>query len=169
MKRFLMLVAVATVAGAMYVAAAPGGQQSTPTAKQFTALKKQVTKLRKTVSALKKDEGNVKKLAVAEAGLLLTCMAKTVPIAQFGDATGQTNGYHFAQAPPATSNASDHFATALDVAQPTNPKAVWVVGGDSTCQTAVGGSQGTLRQAAEAAGISVRHASVQHAFVAHRP
>ena len=40
MKRFLMLVGVAVVAAAMYVAASPASQQSRgPTLKQFNALK----------------------------------------------------------------------------------------------------------------------------------
>src|SRR5215467_12469321 len=50
MKRFLMLVGVAAVAGAVYAAAASGSQQSTgPTAKQFKALKSQVAALTKKV------------------------------------------------------------------------------------------------------------------------
>ena len=44
MNRFLMLVGVAVVAAAMYVAASPASQQSKgPTEKQFLALKKTVT------------------------------------------------------------------------------------------------------------------------------
>jgi hypothetical protein len=66
MKRFLMLVGVAVVAGAMYVAAAPGSRQATgPTARQFAALKKQVATLSKTVKTLKKDEAQVKTAAIA--------------------------------------------------------------------------------------------------------
>ena len=54
MKRFLMLVGVAVVAAAMYVAASPAIQQSKgPTAKQFKALKAQVASLSKTVKAVK--------------------------------------------------------------------------------------------------------------------
>jgi hypothetical protein len=56
MKRFLMLVAVAAVAGAMYVAASPASQQSRgPTLKQFNALKKQVTTLSKTLKVVKSE------------------------------------------------------------------------------------------------------------------
>ena len=44
MNRFLMLVGVAVVAAAMYVAASPASQQSKgPSEKQFLALKKTVT------------------------------------------------------------------------------------------------------------------------------
>ena len=56
MKRFLMLVGVAAVAAAMYVAASPASQQSRgPTLKQFSALKKQVATLNKTLKAVKSE------------------------------------------------------------------------------------------------------------------
>jgi hypothetical protein len=51
-----MLVGVAAVAGAMYVAAASGSQRSTgPTAKQFKALRTQVTVLSKKLKATQND------------------------------------------------------------------------------------------------------------------
>jgi len=166
MKRFLMLVAVAAVAGAMYVAAAPGGQQATaPTAKQFTALKRQVASLSKSVKALKKDEGNVKKLALNEGALLVACVAVAVPVDQFGDSTNQTQGYRYA--PTGNTNPpTDVLTTALDAADPTDTGAVWFVGGDSSCGTALSGS--ALRHAAAVAGLPLRHASA-HSFVPHRP
>jgi hypothetical protein len=56
MKRFLMFVGVAAVAGAMYVAAASGSQQSSgPTAKQFKALKTQVAALSKKLKTTQTD------------------------------------------------------------------------------------------------------------------
>ena len=55
MKRFLMLVGVAVVAAAMYVAASPASQQAGPTAKQFAALKKQVAALSKKVKSTQTD------------------------------------------------------------------------------------------------------------------
>lgn len=56
MRQFLMLVGVAAVAGAMYVAAASGSQQSTgPTAKQFKALKAQVATLSKKLKTTQND------------------------------------------------------------------------------------------------------------------
>ena len=56
MKRFLMLVGVAVVAAAMYVAASPASQQSSgPTLKQFNALKKQVATLNKKLKAVKSE------------------------------------------------------------------------------------------------------------------
>ena len=59
MKRFLMLVAVAAVAGAMYVAASPASQQSRgPTLKQFNALKKQVATLSKQLKTVVKPEAD---------------------------------------------------------------------------------------------------------------
>ena len=65
MKRFLLVLALVAVAGATYVATAPGSQTAGPTAKQFKALKKQVAKLQK-------DEKQVKQLALEEAFLLTT-------------------------------------------------------------------------------------------------
>jgi hypothetical protein len=56
MTRFLMLVGVAAVAAAMYVAASPASQQSRgPTAKQFNALKKEVATLSKNLKATKTE------------------------------------------------------------------------------------------------------------------
>src|SRR5262249_52562468 len=93
MKRFLMLVGVAVVAAAMYVAAAPGSQQGkAPTARQFSALKKQVAGLSKSVKALKADDAAAKKVIVAEAKLLTDCIKIAVPINQFGDPDGSLSG-----------------------------------------------------------------------------
>lgn len=56
MRQFLMLVGVAAVAAAMYVAAASGSAQSKgPTAKQFSALKKQVATLSKNLKSVKAE------------------------------------------------------------------------------------------------------------------
>lgn len=74
MKRLWMLVGVAVVAGAMYVAAAPGSRQATgPTARQFAALKKQVASLNKKLTALTKDEKVVKSAAGAAVGYIAAC------------------------------------------------------------------------------------------------
>ena len=78
MKRFLLALALVAVAGATYVAAAPGSQTASPTAGQFKALKKQVSKLQK-------DEKLVKGLAVVEARIITDCMAAAVPIRPYGD------------------------------------------------------------------------------------
>src|SRR5262245_37710184 len=92
MKRFLMLVAVAAVAAAMYVAAAPGSRlQTGPTARQFAALKKQVGKLQKQVTTARTD-------AEASLGYLALCvMHKPVGVDQVGTST---SGYLFG--PPQT-------------------------------------------------------------------
>jgi len=173
MKRFLMLVAVAAVAGAMYVAAAPGSQRAAgPTAIQFAALKKQVAKLSKTVAALKKDEGKVKTLAIAEGQLLLACAKVAIPIDQYGDPTGQqgiAQGYRYSKVPVPTGaagDANDVLTTGLDVAPSTDTGAAYFMVGDSTCSAQFGG---TLREAAAKAGIRLPQASSQlPSFAAHR-
>ena len=92
MKRLLMLVGVAAVAGAMYVAAAPGSSQSAapPTARQFATLKRQVASLSKSLKALKKDEAQVKKVAGVALGFIGACFfdssgqLENLPVSQFG-------------------------------------------------------------------------------------
>lgn len=160
MKRLLMLVGVAVVAAAMYVAASPASQQSTgPTAKQFKALKAQVASLSKTVKGLKS-------LAGVEVKLIQDCDQAAVPIDQFGDNTAaQTEGYNYSQ----PSGAGNFFTTALDVTDPTtDPGALFITGGDTTCGTLVNGSG--LRHAAAKAGVRLpRAASHVSTFTAHRP
>jgi hypothetical protein len=167
MKRFLMLVGVAVVAGAMYVAASPASQQAkSPTAKQFNALKKQVATLSKT-------ETSVKKLATAEAALLTACMKIAVPVNQFGDpdgtGSGTKQGYRYGKGVASTFSTTagaELFTTGLDVSSTTDTGAVWFTGGDASCGTALGES--TLRHAAAKAGIQLPHASLLHwSFTAH--
>ena len=92
MKRFLMLVGVAVVAAAMYVAAGTASQQSRgPTAKQFNALKKQVATMGKKLKATKAE-------ADAAVGFLATCLVSTNAgvwgVSEFGDgSTAHTFGY----------------------------------------------------------------------------
>ena len=92
MKRFLMLVGVAAVAAAMYVAASPASQQSKfATEKQFLALQKKVTSQGKTIKQLKQ-------LAVLEGTFIVDCAKIAVPIDQFGDGSAApTEGYDYAQ------------------------------------------------------------------------
>ena len=105
MRRFLMLMGVAAVAGAMYVAAASGSQQSSgPTAKQFKALKTQVAALSKK---LKTTQTNLNTLAFAYVHCSLPVERGVV---QKGDSV---NGYSFT--PP---GGSPGFTTALDLASP---------------------------------------------------
>src|SRR5207248_7682130 len=94
MKRFWMLLGVAVVAGAMYVAAAPGSRQATgPTARQFAALKKQVALLNKKLTAPTNDEKVVKTTARAAVGFIRACCIDTsrktqnLPVTQFGATT----------------------------------------------------------------------------------
>jgi hypothetical protein len=56
MKRFLAVLALATAGAIVYVTAAPGGLQASPTTAQFTALKKQVAALQRTTKQLKKAD-----------------------------------------------------------------------------------------------------------------
>jgi hypothetical protein len=96
MKRFLMLVGVAAVAAAMYVAASPASQQSRgPTLKQFNALKKQVATLNKKLKAVTSE-------ADAAVGIIGTCYLHqnsdgtvgftVMPVSQLGNST---SGYLF--------------------------------------------------------------------------
>ena len=119
MKRFLMLVGVAIVAGAMYVAASPASQQAkkpkAPTAKQFNALKKQVASLSKSLKALKADETKVKADATAAAGFLETCFVNVAPISQFGS---PSDGFLFG------TSVTNAPRTALDIDSSTTPDAL---------------------------------------------
>lgn len=135
MKRFLMLVGVAVVAAAMYVAAAPGSQQANaPTARQFNALKKQVATLSKKLKALTKDEAAVKVNATDAAGFIASCFisqnAGVLPINQFGSTTG--TGYQIGTKGVLSSSVT----TALDVdGTTTNFSGVYIQGVDPTCIT----------------------------------
>ena len=118
MKRFLMLVGVAVVAAAMYVAASPASQQSSgPTLKQFTALKKQVATLSKKLKAVKseadaavtiigacylKDNGNntvgfldmpVSRLGNSSAGYLFGTTATSAPTTALDEVTSSPQAY----------------------------------------------------------------------------
>jgi len=135
MKRFWMLVGVAVVAGAMYVAAAPGSRQATgPTARQFAALKKQVASLSKNLKALKKDEAQVKLGASAAVDYIGACLLDTnanvvsLPVNQFGTAS---SGFLFGAS---TSDPSTIPRSALDIDLSGSPKA-YLQEVNSTCAT----------------------------------
>lgn len=152
MKRFLMLVGVAAVAAAMYVAASPASQQASgPTAKQFKALKAQVASLSKTVKGLKK--------------VVTDCVQIAIPVNQFGDnTTAQTEGYMYNQ----PSGAGQFLTTALDASDVTDAGAAWFTGvlapNRSACTTDLG--ENVLRHGAAKAGT--RHASsLASMFSAH--
>jgi len=144
MKRFLMLVGVAVVAAAMYVAASPASQQSKgPTARQFKALKAQVTSLSKTVKGLKK--------------VVTDCVQIAIPIDQFGDNTSaQTEGYDYSQ----PSGAGNFFTTALDVTDVADTGAVWFTGVLAQTRAACTTDLGLT---------VLRHRVAKAGFAAHRP
>jgi hypothetical protein len=157
-KRFLVVLAAAAVAGVIYVAAAPGGQTATPTAKQFAALKKQVSLLSKKVkaqgaaiSALKTAEKGVKTEADDAVGFITNCLiaGQALPINQFGDANG-TFGYAYT----ATAGAQPTSRTALDVDTAATPGA-FLQGVAPSCI-----SSGALRKTG---GLTERRATIQAA------
>lgn len=120
MKRFLMLVGVAAVAGAMYVAAAPGSRQaSPPTARQFAALKKQVASLSTKLKALTKDEKAVKTAAVAAVEYIGACFLdsngniENLQVNDFGTAAG---GFLFGTTTGTTTTATPRSALDVNVA-----------------------------------------------------
>lgn len=104
MSRFLITLAAVVVAGAMYVAAAPGSQTAAaPTAKQFKALKGQVSKLQKEVKTLTSHTNTL-------ASVIFDCMLhQTVGVAQRGD-PGGTYGYAYTP-----SGSTPVLTTALDL------------------------------------------------------
>jgi opacity protein-like surface antigen len=136
MKRFLMLVGVAVVAAAMYVAASPASQQSKgPTLKQFNALKAKVASLSKSEKALKK--------------VVTDCVQVAIPINQFGDPdgslSGTAQGYDYGKTtfPGDPGPTTGFFTTGLDVTAPTDAGAAWFVGAKgsaigSVCATDLG-------------------------------
>ena len=138
MKRFLMLVGVAVIAAAMYVAASPASQRSTgPTEKQFLALQKKVTTLSKTLKTVKSE-------ANAAVGFIATCLASqnagALPTSEFGDAQAGAYGYHFLQ-PDGTTEIK---TTALDIDPSASPQGyVQIV--DSSCVQTNGLRHGQTR------------------------
>ncbi|HEY2742282.1 MAG TPA: hypothetical protein VGI69_08910 [Gaiellaceae bacterium] len=161
MNRFLMLVGVAAVAAAMYVAASPASQQSTgPTAKQFKALQKTVTAQGKTIKTLKQFAG-------LEVTLIEDCVQDAVPIDQFGNPAGTpAEGYKYQL--PVNGVPTEVFTTGLDVTDPAQDTgALFITGGDANCGTLVNGTG--LRHAAAKAGIQLpRTASHGWSFSTHQ-
>jgi opacity protein-like surface antigen len=126
MKRFLMLVGVAVVAAAMYVAASPASQQAGgPTMQQFNLLKKQVAALSKKLKTTKSE-------ADESVGFLATCFlsnnAGVWGVDEFGDPNGVTEGYVY-QPPGVVPTVK---TTALDFSSSLSPTA-WFQAVDPTC------------------------------------
>lgn len=132
MKRFVSVLALVVLSGAVYAAASSGAQQAGPTAKQFNALKKTVTKLQKQVKSAQTD-------ADTALGFLVQCVIKN-PVAV--DSVGSaTDGYLFG-APQAAGTANAEAATtALNLAASTETSPqyrMYVVNtADSACVNAV--------------------------------
>jgi len=128
MKRFLMLLAVAAVAGGMYVAAAPGRTaHAGPTWKQYSALQKQF-------AALKKEVGQVKKVAVEADGFVQGCLVAVAPVNEFGDTSANPLfGYSYTPQGGAAG-----FAPALDIDRSQTPGAFLQVV-DPSCVPAAAG------------------------------
>lgn len=143
MKRFLMLVGVAVVAAAMYVAASPASQQSKgPSAKQFAALKKQVATLTKSLKAVKAEAADADGFVQS---CLISANSGVVPINQFGDPTGAqgtAQGYHYGTGGDPTSTTGDTYATALDVDGSATPGA-FIQGVDPACVSSSSALHGT--------------------------
>ena len=148
MKRFLLLVGVAAVAAAMYVAASPASQQSRgPTLKQFNALKKQVTTLNKKLKAVTSE-------ADAAVGIIGACYLHQnsdgtvgfnfMPVSQFGSST---QGFLFGTPGVGTPTAR----TALDI-NAASPQA-YLQEMDSQCATVSALSHGAIRSG----GTRVQH------------
>jgi hypothetical protein len=160
MKRFFTVLAAAAVAGAIYVATAPGSQTAAaPTLRQFNALVAKVTKLQK-------DEAKVKKVALIDAFLLSDCMNTAVPIGEYGDIVNNpaTSGYTYTD--PTINSGTPFLTTALDVAANNDPNAFWITGSPapSACATDLAPA---LRKLSRIAGIHL-HVSALHSFIAHR-
>ena len=119
MNKFLIALAVAAIAGATYVAAAPGGQTAGPTAQQFRALETKVAKLQRTVRS--------------ERRLLAACMKFSIPIARFGDYNNEPPGFGYTFTDPNVNGGTPFYATALDKTLTSDPNALWITGGAYAC------------------------------------
>ncbi|HKD94375.1 MAG TPA: hypothetical protein VKB43_06655 [Gaiellaceae bacterium] len=126
MKRFLMLVGVAVVAAAMYVAAGTASQQSNGVSvKQFKALQKQVASLSKELKTVKAEANDAD-------GFVQTCLVSAnsgvLPINDFGDPAG-TFGYQFV--PSGGGPTIDTTALDVDLSNPF--MGVYLQGVDPAC------------------------------------
>lgn len=120
-----MLLAVAAVAGAMYVAAALGGAKAGVTLKQYSALKKEVTSLSSKVKTLQQDVGSQASTVSSLSGTVTTlnttvtsddsfitsCLkaADVVGVSEFGDPAGSA-GYAYSN-----DGSNIFWTTALDL------------------------------------------------------
>lgn len=141
MKQFLLLLGVAAVAGAMYVAGASGSQQAKfATQKEVVALQKKVTKLTKQIKTVVGPEADL------SATYILTCLSSVsggtltinaMPVSQRGNTT---TGYLFGTtvSPTPTTALDINTTTPTDVLQEFDPSCL----------------SGALRHSAARSGIS---------------
>jgi hypothetical protein len=112
MKRFLLVLALVAVAGATYVATAPGSQTAGPTARQFRALKSQVNHLKTQINHVKTELGYAENYELGLGDFLLTCMVHApIAVNSVGDAS---NGYLFGAPGTPPASATSTSALALD-------------------------------------------------------
>ena len=140
MKRFLLVLALVAVAGATYVATAPGSQTAGPTARQFNILKRQV-------AVLKGHLGQVRHL-------LHDCMYSGAPITRRGDWQSDpvpTFGYSYSD--PSINSGAPFPETALDIANNSDSNVGWIAVGGPKCGADLGTS---LRKAGRGFGVA-RH------------
>ncbi|HKN62735.1 MAG TPA: hypothetical protein VJV76_00230 [Gaiellaceae bacterium] len=106
-----MLVAVAVIASAMYVAASPASQQSRgPTAKQYRALKRQVAKMSRVLKTVKRQAQYARDYVH---DCLRSTGAGAVAVSEFGDPVTHKFGYSYFD------GTSTYYTSALDI--DTNP------------------------------------------------
>jgi hypothetical protein len=161
-----MLVGVAVVAAAMYVAASSASQASKgPTAAQLAALKKQVA----AQSIQIKKLFNENKVVF---GVLAACMQGALPINQFGDPTGELSGvdqgYVYATGGTGPVLGVTSYTTGLDVTSVSDTGALWITGstGNTKCHTVLGGF--AFHHAAARAGIQIQPSRLPSNFAVHQ-
>ena len=121
MKRFVVLVATAGLAVALYATTAGGGQQAV-TPGQFAALSKKVTTLQKQVKTLN--------------SLIGSCLfVQAVPVASFGT---DTEGYAYVRA-----DGSVIITSALDIVGQNETPQAWFVGTTTDCANSM--NSGSLK------------------------
>jgi len=129
MKRFLILVGVAVVAAAMYVAAGSASQTGGVSPAKFNALEKKVAALSKTLKTVKVE-------AMDADQFLRSCMLPpsnggVLPINEYGDPAG-TFGYKY------TDNGVDVInTTAIDADPAPSNTTAWIQVVDSACVAAL--------------------------------
>ena len=115
MKRFPLVLALVAVAGATYVATAPGSQTAGPTARQFRALKSEVNHLKTQVNHVKTELGYAEEYELGLGDFLLTCMVHApIAVNSVGDGS---NGYLFGAPGTPPTSATSTSALSLDISE----------------------------------------------------